>query len=957
MFKKNFSVEVFTFCLNLELVYLTSFTMKKLIYTIIAMLGLLFQANAQCTSPTLSLSLPDTTIAFKKDSIQLDGGAGFTSYAWNTGETSQTIWVKGTKKVNLTVTNSLGACGRDTTSIFFINGIEQVDTSICKGSSIKINIKNSFPESGLVSWYPFNGNTKNVTSNLYLGNNFGASFTTDKFGFENSACSFNGISNRILTNPYSTNNWTSYTISFWMKQQSSVNGQPIDFRSFDQNSIYFIINSGKISAANFISGLGSSIFINSAPTISDSKWHHIALTKLANTTYFYIDGIVAGTSNNFNYFNLNGFQNPNLNIGSRYNSSGYSNYYTGLIDDVGVWNRYLNADEIKSLYNGTGNKPKYTWSTNDTGNVITVTPLVNTTYKCIQKLGSYILIDSIRIAINNLPNFNTLQDSTIVFKQDSFILNAGNSYINYNWNRGDTSSQIKIKQNGQYKVTVTDNFGCKNSDSTTVLFIKGILNKDSIVCKNSTVIMLALNQINGNYLWSTGQAWYSIQIKVNSDTIIKCKYQFANYILEDSVKFTIRPLPSNQLIYDKNGFCAGDTIKVYAINGCKYEWIEDLFGQSSTQNPLLIYKTGRYKLYITDSNGCSNETPGRINFFIAPSPKANIISLNSSSCLNGNVFKFTDSTQIDSGTYTRNWDFGNGIYSSDFNPQQTYSNVGTYQVKLNVKTNYGCIDSVIKSVTVKPNPIAGTMLGQTNGLTTSTPYIYTVAQQANHTYNWMVTNGIVALGQSTNAATIQWINNGVGYVKVEVTNPQGCSDTTSLNVGIGNQPNIISFVPTSAKTGETVIISGVNLTGATAVKFGGVNAQSFNVISSNQISAIVGTGATGDVTVITPSGTATLIGFTYLTNSGLESVNLLNGLKIYPNPAKNELIISTNQKLSGAHIIITDMLGRKMLEENIINASNNHNILVSELKTGAYILSIFDSDNKLISNNKIAIIK
>jgi hypothetical protein len=61
---------------------------------------------------------------------------------------------------------------------------------------------------------------------------------------------------------------------------------------------------------------------------------------------------------------------------------------------------------------------------------------------------------------------------------------------------------------------------------------------------------------------------------------------------------------------------------------------------------------------------------------------------------------------------------------------------------------------------------------------------------------------------------------------------------------------------------------------------------------------------------------------------------------VYPNPAKDELIISTNQKLNGSHIIITDMIGRKMIEENVTNVSNEYTILVNELKSGAYILSI-----------------
>jgi hypothetical protein len=61
---------------------------------------------------------------------------------------------------------------------------------------------------------------------------------------------------------------------------------------------------------------------------------------------------------------------------------------------------------------------------------------------------------------------------------------------------------------------------------------------------------------------------------------------------------------------------------------------------------------------------------------------------------------------------------------------------------------------------------------------------------------------------------------------------------------------------------------------------------------------------------------------------------------IYPNPAKDELIISNTQKLNGSHIIIYDMIGRKMLEENITSVTNEHTVLVSELKSGAYILSI-----------------
>lgn len=75
-------------------------------------------------------------------------------------------------------------------------------------------------------------------------------------------------------------------------------------------------------------------------------------------------------------------------------------------------------------------------------------------------------------------------------------------------------------------------------------------------------------------------------------------------------------------------------------------------------------------------------------------------------------------------------------------------------------------------------------------------------------------------------------------------------------------PTITSFTPTSAVPGSTITITGTNFTGATAVSFGGTAAASFTVTNATTISAVTGTGATGDVKVITPGGSASLAGFT-----------------------------------------------------------------------------------------------
>lgn len=81
-------------------------------------------------------------------------------------------------------------------------------------------------------------------------------------------------------------------------------------------------------------------------------------------------------------------------------------------------------------------------------------------------------------------------------------------------------------------------------------------------------------------------------------------------------------------------------------------------------------------------------------------------------------------------------------------------------------------------------------------------------------------------------------------------------------IGANIAPVITSFTPTSGINGTIVTILGSNFTGASMVRFGGIPAA-FTVDSSHGITAMVGAGASGDVSVTTPNGTATLAGFTF----------------------------------------------------------------------------------------------
>jgi hypothetical protein len=81
-----------------------------------------------------------------------------------------------------------------------------------------------------------------------------------------------------------------------------------------------------------------------------------------------------------------------------------------------------------------------------------------------------------------------------------------------------------------------------------------------------------------------------------------------------------------------------------------------------------------------------------------------------------------------------------------------------------------------------------------------------------------------------------------------------------------SDPIITSLSNTHGFTGAIITITGTGFTGATKVSFGGTAATTFAVNSDTQITAQVGTGTSGDVSVTTPNGTATFAGFVYVSD-------------------------------------------------------------------------------------------
>lgn len=78
-------------------------------------------------------------------------------------------------------------------------------------------------------------------------------------------------------------------------------------------------------------------------------------------------------------------------------------------------------------------------------------------------------------------------------------------------------------------------------------------------------------------------------------------------------------------------------------------------------------------------------------------------------------------------------------------------------------------------------------------------------------------------------------------------------------------------------------------------------------------------------------------------------------INVFPNPATNSVIINSNCQINNSLIIITDINGKKMLEETPARL-NNHKINIENWENGVYIISICDN-HEVVYNHKLIIIK
>lgn len=201
---------------------------------------------------------------------------------------------------------------------------------------------------GIVAWYDFNGNANDMSANSLHGTPSGIAPTTDRFGQDNQAYSFNGNASISLGNSELLNLYKSFTVAGWFYPTSANQYQALVCREgsgISQTPWLIRLNTGKVS---LWLGNGSSItefFPNEE--ITYNNWQHFAVQfdSLTQMVRIYINGELSlDTITNQKCLN---YQPVVTKIGKQNNN----NFpFSGKIDDIGIWSRVLSKNEVLSLY-------------------------------------------------------------------------------------------------------------------------------------------------------------------------------------------------------------------------------------------------------------------------------------------------------------------------------------------------------------------------------------------------------------------------------------------------------------------------------------------------------------------------------------------------------------------------------------------------------------------------------
>lgn len=492
------------------------------VYTVIATAapGCLVQDSIRITvaqSPPINLG-NDTSFC-QGGSVVLNAGAGFNSYLWSTGASTQTItantagtyWVRGT--------TANGCISTDTLRILNVYANPSVnlgnDTSICQGSSLLLSAgvgqtaylwstganSSTITVNTVGQYWVQVTNANNCTArdtmnllNIYprpainLGND--TSFCQGGSVVLNAGVGFNSY---VWSTGASTQTITANAAGTYWVRGTTVNG----CISTDTLKVLNVFANPTVNLGNDTSLCqGSSLALNAGAGQAGYLWSTGANSSTVTVNAAGQYWVQVTNANNCSTRDtmrvLNIHPRPTLTIG---NDTSFCQGGSVVLNAGIGFNNYLwNTGAVTSSI--TANTAGWYW-----------VQLVNG-FGCSNRDSMQIL------AVYPNPVIN-LGNDTVLCVGSSLTLNASNNFAAYLWQNGAVGNSITVNAAGIYWVQVTNANGCKGRDSLEVRRISPLpfnfAPPTTGMCIYEPVTVIGAGGYN-SYLWSTGTLGNSLLV-------------------------------------------------------------------------------------------------------------------------------------------------------------------------------------------------------------------------------------------------------------------------------------------------------------------------------------------------------------------------------------------------------------------------------------------------------------
>ncbi|MCT4560525.1 MAG: PKD domain-containing protein [Crocinitomicaceae bacterium] len=387
------------------------------------------------------------------------------------------------------------------------------------------------------------------------------------------------------------------------------------------------------------------------------------------------------------------------------------------------------------------------------------------------------------IQVHPNPVVNLGSNQTLCANSPLF-LNAGNSGATYQWSTNENTQTISVQTSGQYSVLVTATSGCTGADTVVLTFHPvADAGPDStlLFCEMDSVVDLdqyLTSQAQSGGIWSNpgnslnGAVALNGNLNlVNANGMHQVLYRVSSGVCpRDTAVYTlhITATPMVNLGLD-TVLCIGETLVLDAQNsGSSYLW-----NTNETNQTIQVSTSNTYSVEV-DNNGCVGRDTIEVQFLAPPNAGAN----------NNAVFCQSENPE-DLNTYLDPSANAGGIWYDSLNSMNgqlssqgflaTASLIGNYTAYYIAQAGNCPNDTALISLNVEPTPQVN--LGEE----------IIVCSGTSITLDAGNVGGIYLWSDNSSNQTLDVFSSGIYFVTVSTLS--GCSDSDTVQVSFGAQPN------------------------------------------------------------------------------------------------------------------------------------------------------------------------